>query len=390
MALKESLVNGLHKINKLFFLFPCTVFMLLTVGNWSFAIEPNSYQAVAGPCYLEFPKDHGAHPGYRTEWWYYTGNLETDDGRPYGFQLTFFRHGISPPGAEKKWPGQPSAWRTRQVYLAHAAVSDISGKLHLQAEDVSRQALGMAGVRQKGEKTTVFLKNWFAQIDPALHVLKVKADDFSFYLNLKPRKPLVLHGQSGYSLKGSIPERASCYYSFTDLKAEGNLSIQSTSKRVTGSAWMDHEFSTALLEPGIMGWDWFSLQLSDQTEIMVFLLRKQKGGLHSSSSGTFIDPVGRPRHLAKNDIKVDVLDTWKSGNSKARYPASWRLQVALLGIDLTIQSNLSDQEMQTLNSTGVTYWEGSVSIHGMREKRPLKGQGYVELTGYAGAFKAPL
>jgi len=381
-------VNVLHKLKKVSV--SGILFLLLAVCNWAIAEKHNDYATVACPCDLEFPGDHGAHPGYRTEWWYYTGNLQAKGGRQYGFQLTFFRHGISAPGAEKQWPGKPSAWRTRQVYLAHAAVSDIAGKQHLQSEDVSRQALGLAGVMKTEGKTTVFLKNWSAQIGSVSHVLNVRADDFSFWLNLNPIKPLVLHGRAGYSLKGSTPERASCYYSFTNLKARGNLAIKDKSVDVTGFAWMDHEFSTALLEPEIMGWDWFSLQLSDQTEIMVFLLRREKGGLHPASSGTFINPAGQPRPLKSNEIKVEVLDTWKSRQSNARYPARWRLRVVPLGIDLTIRSNLPDQEMRTLASTGVTYWEGSVSIIGSRGKRTLKGQGYVELTGYAEAFRAPL
>ena len=153
---------------------------------------------------------------------------------------------------------------------------------------------------------------------------------------------------------------------------------------------MDHEFSTALLEPGLTGWDWFSVQLSDQTEIMIFLLRKDKGGLHPASSGTFIDPAGRVRHLASGDFKVTVLDTWKSRQSKARYPARWRMQIAPLSIDLTIRSNLPDQEMRTLGSTGMNYWEGSVSIAGSKNREPVTGVGYVELTGYAGKFDAPM
>jgi predicted secreted hydrolase len=153
---------------------------------------------------------------------------------------------------------------------------------------------------------------------------------------------------------------------------------------------MDHEFSTALLEPGIAGWDWFSLQFDDQTEIMVFLLRTKKQTLHAASSGTFVNAAGQTRKLGKNDFKIDVLDTWKSRHSQARYPSCWRLLIGPLAIDVTIKPKLSDQEMRTPGSTGVTYWEGSVSVEGNKEGRPVKGQGYVELTGYAGAFDAPL
>jgi predicted secreted hydrolase len=352
--------------------------------------EAGNYLSVTGPCNLEFPRDHGAHPGYRTEWWYYTGNLNSETGDHYGFQLTIFRTQISPPGADKKWPRHPSAWRTRQVYLAHAAVSDIAGKQHLQAEDVSRAVLGMAGVKIAGENTLVFLKNWSAQIGSDSHVLTVNTADFSYELNFKPAKTAVLHGDNGYSLKGSTPERASCYYSFTRLEGQGSITIGRNTVAVSGSAWMDHEFSTAPLEPDLTGWDWFSLQFSDQTEIMIYLLRKAGGELNPASSGTFVDPAGRARHLAESDFKLQVLDTWKSRQSKARYPSRWRMQIAPLSIDVTITSNLPDQEMRTLGSTGVTYWEGSVSIDGTKNRRPVKGEGYVELTGYAGSFDAPL
>ena len=352
--------------------------------------EAEGYLSVTGPCNLEFPRDHGAHPGYRTEWWYYTGNLQSETGSRYGFQLTFFRRQISPPGADQKWPRHPSAWRTQQVYLAHAAVSDITGRQHLQAEDVSRGALGMAGVDTDDKGTLVFLKNWSAQIGPEFHVLKVKAAEFSYALNLKPVKPVVLHGDKGYSLKGSTPEKASCYYSFTRLAVQGNIAVGGRTVAVTGSAWMDHEFSTAPLEPGLIGWDWFSLQFSDQTELMIFLLRNDKGGLHPASGGTYIDADGGTCPIKLADIKSEILDTWKSRRSGAPYPARWRLQIAPLSLDITITSNLPDQEMRTRGSTNVTYWEGSVSIDGTKNNYPVHGEGYVELTGYAGAFDAPL
>jgi len=372
--------------NKFIFFF---LVLFLTASPLA-ADETENYLSVSGPCNLEFPKDHGAHPGYRTEWWYYTGNLQSAAGDRYGFQLTFFRSRISPPGAEKKWSRPPSAWRTAQVYLAHAAVSDIAGRQHLQAEDVSRAALGMAGVEQSAQQTRVFLKNWSTRIEADIHILQVKAADFSYELNFKPAKAAILHGELGYSRKGSTPERASCYYSFTRLAGQGRITIGGNTVAVSGSAWMDHEFSTAPLEPGITGWDWFSLQLDDKTEIMVYLLRTGKQTLHDASTGTFVNAAGQSRHLKKNDIKIDILDTWKSRFSQARYPSRWRLRIKPLSIDLTIRPNLSDQEMRTAASTGVNYWEGSVSIEGKKEGRPVKGQGYVELTGYAADLDAPM
>jgi predicted secreted hydrolase len=362
----------------------------LTIGALSFAADPDGYLSVSGPCNLVFPKDHGSHPGYRTEWWYYTGNLEAETGSRYGFQLTFFRSQIIAPGDKKRWPHPASVWRTRQIYLGHAAITDIFKKRHLQSELMARGTLGLAGVSQEAIDTVVFIKNWSTKIGADRHLLKTVTDNFSYELTLKPVKPPVLHGQAGYSRKGSTPERASCYYSLPRLKTEGALTISGKTIPVRGLSWMDHEFSTASLEPGIIGWDWFSLQLSDQTEIMLFLLRNEEGRFNPASSGTFIDVSGKPRHLTKDDFRVDVLDSWKSPRSQAVYPVHWRLTVFPLAIQLTIQANVSDQEMQTSATTGVTYWEGSISINGSVGKYPVKGSGYVELTGYAKPFNAPM
>ncbi|UCG08560.1 MAG: carotenoid 1,2-hydratase [Desulfobacterales bacterium] len=200
----------------------------------------------------------------------------------------------------------------------------------------------------------------------------------------------VLHGDAGYSRKGSSSERASCYYSFTRLKTKGILSKAGQTIPVEGDSWMDHEFSTAALEPGLTGWDWFSLQLSDNSEIMIYLLRKKDGEVSPASSGTFVDAAGEARPLTKSDFKVDVLQTWKSPNSHAVYPAKWRLQIFPLSVDVMIVPNLADQEMQTLKSTGVTYWEGSISLKGTKRGLRLDGQGYAELTGYAKPFDAPM
>ena len=355
-----------------------------------FAEDDAGFLSVSGPCNLVFPKDHGAHPGYRTEWWYYTGNLQAESGARFGYQLTFFRSQISPPGADQKWPRPTSAWRAQQIYLGHAAISDISGQRHMRAEQVAREALGLAGTFETAAENVIFIKNWRAQIGEDSHVLKAIADEFSYELTLQPVKQPVLHGQAGYSRKGSKPQQASCYYSFTRLKSSGTLTVGGNTMKVAGLSWMDHEFSTAPLEPGIVGWDWFSLQLSDQTEIMLYQFRNEKGGMSPASSGTYIDASGKPRHLTIDDFSIEVLDRWKSPRSRALYPTKWRLTIFALSIELNLDSNLSDQEMQTPASTGVTYWEGSVSINGSVAKHPVEGMGYVELTGYAEPFSAPM
>jgi predicted secreted hydrolase len=372
------------------FLFLGLVLMNTVAAFKVIAGDESDFLSVTGPCNLTYPKDHGPHPGYRTEWWYYAGNLQAESGARFGYQLTFFRSQISPSDAQKKWPRPTSAWRTQQIYLGHAAVSDISGKRHLQAEQVARQALGLAGTSETAGDTIIFIKNWRAQIGENTHILKAITDAFSYDLILQPAKKPVLHGQAGYSRKGSTPRSASCYYSVTRLISGGTLTVGGKTMKVEGLTWMDHEFSTAPLEPGIVGWDWFSLQLSDRTEIMLYHFRNEKGGLSPASSGTFIDPSGNSRHLTIDDFSIEVLDQWKSPHSRALYPTRWRLTIFPLSIELNVVANLSDQEMQTSASTGVTYWEGSVSVSGSAAKRPVKGMGYVELTGYAQPFSAPM
>jgi predicted secreted hydrolase len=356
---------------------------------WS--ADTNGYLTVTGPCNLSFPEDHGAHLGFRTEWWYYTGNLASKTGSRYGFQLTFFRSQISPPGADRRWPEPASKWRTQQIYLAHAAVSDLSNGRHLTVEDIARGALGLAGViRDQNKITRVHLKNWQAEIGGARHALKAAAESFAFDLQLMPQKNVILHGDAGYSRKGESPDSASCYYSFTRLKTDGHLTVDGKTMAVEGLSWMDHEFSTAPLESGIRGWDWFSLIFSDNTEVMIYLLRQKDGGYNAASSGTFVDPVGYSRHLTRDEFEIDVLDTWKSPHSGGIYPSRWRLKILPLSMDVSITSNLADQEMQTVATTGVTYWEGSVSLSGTVKAAQVDGVGYVELTGYAKAFDAPL
>ncbi|MGD9056276.1 MAG: lipocalin-like domain-containing protein [Desulfobacterales bacterium] len=354
------------------------------------AEEQEGYLAVTGPCHQTFPQDHGPHPGFRTEWWYYTGNLAAESGERYGFQLTFFRSQISPTDAAQNWPRPSSAWRTQQIYVGHAAVSDLNEKRHQHAELMGREALGIAGISQEGSQTTVFIKNWSATIGPNSHMLKARTADFAFDLKLQPVKPPVLHGQAGYSRKGSTAERASCYYSLTRLISKGLLQIDGQKVEVEGLSWMDHEYSTASLEEGIVGWDWFSLQLSDQTELMLYLIREENGKINAASSGTFIDPSGKPQHLTREDLNVTTLRHWKSPRSEAVYPVAWHLKIDPLEIELSIVANLSDQEMVTTSTTGVTYWEGSISAIGSVAERSVRAEGYMELTGYTESTGAPL
>jgi predicted secreted hydrolase len=371
-------------MRSIFAIFITGTIMLLAPSPAITTDDAAGFLQITGPCRLEFPRDHAPHPGFRTEWWYYTGNLKSETGRHFGYQLTFFRYQLTPFGGTVGWPEPHSAWRTRQIYIGHAALSDISAKRHLQAEKIGREGLGLGGWVQYGPDVTLFLPGWSAVIFPDAHTITATSDDFAFRLEMKPAKLPVQHGIDGYSRKGSTPERASCYYSFTRLETAGTITLGGKSVSVKGLSWMDHEFSTAPLEPGTVGWDWFSIQLADQTEIMIFLLRKEDGGLNPASSGSYIDASGALRHLDRNYFEINVLDTWKSHTSAAVYPCEWQIKIPLLGIDIRAASNLPDQEMRTAGSTGVVYWEGSVGVKGTKGGNPIDGNGYVELTGYAG------
>jgi len=352
--------------------------------------QDQGYRKVDGPCNLQFPEDHGDHPGYRTEWWYYTGNLTADGGRRFGFQLTLFRRQISPPDSDLRWPRPASRWRTQQLYLGHAALTDLQEGRHLFGEDIAREALTLSGVRREDDRIHVFLKDWQIEITPRVHRLRAATGRFAFELFLEPRKPPVLHGEKGYSRKGSQADMASCYYSFTRMAARGSVGLGDAEFAVRGRAWMDHEFSTAPLEPGLEGWDWFSLQLDNATELMLFRLRRAAGGIHPASSGTLVFADGTTRAVTRDDFEVEVLERWKSPASGAQYPVKWRLTLPPLGLDLQVDANLADQEMRTTESTGVTYWEGSVAISGTYAGQAVQGLGYVELSGYAEPFDRPL
>jgi predicted secreted hydrolase len=364
--------------------------MVPAVGLTAGSETESGYAAVDGPCNLKFPEDHGGHPGFRTEWWYYTGNLTSDQGRQFGYQLTIFRRQISPPDAVRRWPDPASKWRTQHIYLGHAALTDITEGRHLYSETTARGALGLAGAERKGDVVNVSIQDWSIRIRPDTHRLKAGSAAFAFDLDLTPVKNPVLHGDKGYSRKGRSPQQASCYYSFSRLAAQGSIKLNEKDFAVAGLSWMDHEFSTAPLEPGTIGWDWFSLQLTNQTELMVFLLRHEDGTVSPASSGTYINRQGASRHLTAADLTVTVLDDWKSFRTNAVYPARWRVEVPALELALTVVPNLADQELQTGASTNVTYWEGSVSATGRVTGESVQGQGYVELNGYAGKFEAPM
>ena len=341
-------------------------------------------QAVPGYRY-EFPRDHGSHDSFRTEWWYYTGHLSTVEGRRFGFELTFFRRAVVPPDS----PPPASAWALTHLYLAHAALTDVDGKRFLYDEKVSRAGLGKAGA--DSGQLRVWIDRWRADasVEPdALHHLSATTPHFSLELELTPARPPVIHGRDGVSRKGTEPHETSHYYSITRLNTKGRIIFNGTSTDVTGLSWMDHEFGSGDLGQDLVGWDWFSLQLSNGMDLMLYRLRRGDGQPNSASSGTLIFPDGRLAPLAADDAQVSVLDSWTSPTSHARYPHGWELRIPTADLTLTVRPLLKEQELITTRSTQVTYWEGAVEIVGRSGSQPISGQGYVELTGYAKPFQA--
>lgn len=332
--------------------------------------------ATSGYEYL-FPRDHGAHPDTRTEWWYYTGHLRTEAGRRYGFEVTFFRVGIIPPGPESL-----SAWEVRQVMPAHFAVTDLDAKDFRYYEKLNRASRFTADAVTGSLR--VFNEGWSASTNPdgSWRLVAAEGKD-AIDLTLRSRKAPAIHGVNGISVKASAPGYASHYYSMTRLEADGTINGQPA----TGEAWMDHEFGSATLRENQQGWDWFSIQLDDETEVMLYVIRRTDGTPDVTSAGSVVASDGRVIHIARDQFRVTPLGKWRSPKSRATYPMGWRIEVLPLKISLTLQPLMRQQELVTSGSTRVTYWEGAVSVSGSSGGTPVRGSGYVEMTGYDRAFR---
>lgn len=323
-----------------------------------------------------FPRDHAAHPPDRIEWWYYTGNLEARDGRRFGYQLTFFRTGVV------FEPVNPSRWSVRDLYMAHLAVSDIERKEFHSFERINRAGIGWAGADTHVYR--VWNEDWEARLDGEDHILKAFEGDYQLELRLTPEKAEVIHGENGISRKGAAAGNASHYYSVTRLRTRGRLVVGNEAFDVEGSSWMDHEFGTSFLEQGQVGWDWFSIQLSDGRDLMLFELRRADGSIDSHSSGTLIDANGRAIHIPSGEFSLTPARPWRSEASGATYPTLWQIEIPRYGLSLSVSAAFSNQELSTPESTGVTYWEGSVRVEGTSNGSRAQGQGYLEMTGYTG------
>lgn len=337
-------------------------------------MDGSGFEFATGPRDFVFPDDHGPHPEYALEWWYYTGNLKTSEGRRFGYELTFFRRGVGTGGAARS-----SEWATEQIYFAHFALTDVENDEFYAFERFSRDALGLAGAA--GSPFRVWIEDWSASGgDNGVLPMRLSASDdgVEIALALEREKGIVLHGEGGFARKGSRPGEASYYYSMTRMPTTGVVSVEGRSHSVSGLSWLDREWSSAQLSDDHVGWDWFALQLSDGRDIMYYQLRPRNGEANDFDLGTLVAVDGSYFPLNANDVNIEVLAQWHSPLG-GTYPSRWRFRIPSEGLDIEITPYISDQELDTV----VRYWEGAVQIEGTADGQPVEGSGYVELTGYA-------
>jgi len=346
--------------------------LLLAVGG-----NAADYQLALPGYHFQFPRDDFSHPSYQTEWWYYTGNLTSSRGQRFGFELTFFRQGVS---------RQPSAspWYVHDLYMAHFALSDLSGGHYYHAERINRAGPEIAGI--DAAQQLVWNGNWEAHLGQRTEQLRAVADNFAVDLSLTSATPVVIQGRDGISLKSAGAGHASHYFSLPRLLTSGTIQLRSETYQVTGTSWMDHEFFTGSMASDESGWDWVGLQFDNHTELMLYRMRHKDGTVDPFSSGSFVDAAGRSTFLTAGDFSMTPDgDFWISPQTHGRYPLRWQIAIPKLGLQFTLTTPLPDQELTS--RFGPSYWEGAVNItgqqHSVLHSAPVHGVGYLEMTGYA-------
>jgi len=347
--------------------------------NFGAGEDLGGFARAFAPIEFQFPRDHGAHFDFQTEWWYYTGNLTDDTGGHWGYQLTFFRRGLTP-GA----PLTNTGFATNQIYFAHLALTDVAGQKHYFAERFSRGAAGLA--QANGQPFQVWLEDWRAEaVDDLGAVVHLRATEqnFTLDLTLSATKPIVAHGQQGLSPKSEEPGNASYYLSYTQMETTGQVTLNGQANAVRGESWFDHEWSTSALGAHAVGWDWFSLQLSDGRELMLYQIRRDDGSADPVSGGTLIEADGTTRRLSAAEVQIAVNARWSSPETGGDYPARWQITIPSAHIDLAVEPWLAAQEMRV----SFAYWEGAVRMTGTSNGQAVTGNGYIELTGYSGSMQ---
>jgi predicted secreted hydrolase len=332
----------------------------------------------------EFPRDHFAHPEFKTEWWYFTGNLRaknavTPGGNSpeFGYQLTFFRQGI-----RRELPeGTMSRFAVRDLLFAHFAVADIHARKHHYFHNWSRGAFGEAGLGQEGERVVFIGNRVLRSTGNGTFFLEAEEGDIALRLKLQTQKPPVFHGEDGVSQKAEGEGRASHYYSFTRLETTGIVRLGGLTFEVEGLSWYDHEWATNQLTENQTGWDWFSIQLEDGRDLMLFQIRTREGGRDPFSSGTWVERDGSTIQVHNDGFTLIATRWWTSPKTGGTYPVSWRLEIPALRLDLGIKARFDTQEFA---HPPIAYWEGAIRVEGKVGEVPVRGTGYLEMTGYAG------
>ncbi len=336
--------------------------------------DPSGFTKALPGYQYSFPRDHFSHENYKVEWWYYTGNLKDKDEREFGFQLTFFRVALN----NSPNVSGVSRWRLRNIYFAHMTLSDIENDKFYFFERLNRAGLGNAGA--ESDQFLIWNEDWTLTNDGETQKLKAIQKGFGLKLNLEPIKNLVFHGENGVSQKGE--KNASHYFSYTRMKTQGKIYLNGEEFEVQGTSWMDREFSSSQLNAKQVGWDWFSIKLNNQTELMFYRIRLKNEKVEPKSSGTIVFKNGSYTYLRLDDFDIRSVAKWRSEKTGAIYPSAWVISVPTLEINLRIKPDISNQELYGLRSIGGAYWEGSVSIEGKYKGRSVSGKGYVELVGY--------
>lgn len=327
---------------------------------------------------FQFPQDHGPHPDFRIEWWYLVSHLQAEDGARYGVQFTLFRQALAPPAeAGEDRATDASAWRSRQVWMAHVALTSPDGR-HQASERFSRDALGLAGV--EAEPFAAWLEDWRLDAVTAQGMfplrLRARVTDvprpFAIDLTFEDPRGPILQGEQGLSRKSEREGNASYYYSFTRMQASGRVELDGRETSLRGLGWMDREWSSSVLDSGQVGWDWFALHLDDGRDLKLFQIRRDDGSIDGASAGMLVDPDGSQQPLTAADFELEPVAVWRDDQG-ASWPVSWRLRLPLAGVDGRVRALHDDQ----LNRLALRYWEGQVCLDG-----PVTGCGYLEMTGY--------
>ena len=397
----QSLLNGrFHFFLRLsFFVFCWILLPCFQASAVSISTPKPTVFEMALPNYAyQFPKDHGVHPTYKTEWWYYTGHLTAENKQSYGYELTFFRTATVPPSTALP---TLTAWSPKAFVLAHFALTNVEQNTFVYQSKFDRVNPYKSTFTAK--PFGVALSNWQLTTIGSINqgkdpIVRLQASipegakspqPVAIDLTLTPTKPMVIHGKNGVSQKADCKGCASHYYSYTRLASKGTVTQGAKTTAVTGTSWMDHEFGSNQLTLNQVGWDWIAIQLADGTDVMLYLLRQKTpaGGLDPNSSATWVSPSGQTQHLKLGQFQLKPLATWKSEKSGGVYPSQWQLVIPSKQLTVTITPKVKGQELVFASQLGLTYWEGACSVVGQIGRQHVTGNAYTELTGYAAPFE---